>query len=71
MEFLILKVHAKIPVRRHSHPTAVRTVELIRRDLEVLALVNHEVNFRLNDDSKLSHDGRDRSLIMTVPKVRN
>lgn len=56
-------------MRRTSHPNAARTVERIRRDVEILALAHNDVHFRLSDESKLLYDGRDRSLTLAIPKV--
>ncbi|THH05617.1 hypothetical protein EW145_g4664 [Phellinidium pouzarii] len=52
-----------LPIRRRSHPGAARTIELIRRELESLALVFPHVAFSLRDESK------EKSQVLTIPKA--
>ncbi|KAF8138352.1 hypothetical protein EV363DRAFT_1155488, partial [Boletus edulis] len=58
-----------VPVRRQSHPTPNKTIELIRQELEVYALVFPNISFSLQDTSK-TREGHNphKSHILKIPK---
>jgi DNA mismatch repair protein MLH3 len=58
-----------MPVRRLSHPSPVRTLELMRKELSTLALVFTSVSFVLDDISKVQGGPLGRSRILSMPKV--
>ncbi|KIJ37395.1 hypothetical protein M422DRAFT_177918 [Sphaerobolus stellatus SS14] len=58
-----------LPIRRKSHPNTARTLELIRKDLECVALVCPDVSFTLENSGKENVEGKGRGRIMSVPKV--
>ncbi|OCH95920.1 hypothetical protein OBBRIDRAFT_766580 [Obba rivulosa] len=58
-----------LPVRRLSHPPPVRTVELIRKEIEAFALVFPEVSFTLEDTNKAKGGGSRGSRVLTIPKT--
>ncbi|KAF8450650.1 hypothetical protein L210DRAFT_3639716 [Boletus edulis BED1] len=61
-----------VPVRRQSHPTPNKTIELIRQELEVYALVFPNISFSLQDTSK-TREGHNphKSHILKIPKTRS
>ncbi|KAJ3528608.1 hypothetical protein NM688_g7975 [Phlebia brevispora] len=59
-----------LPVRRRSHPSAARTLELVRKELEALALVSPQVSFSLENTNRASRSRPDRGRVMAVPKAR-
>ncbi|KAG6378611.1 carboxyl transferase domain-containing protein [Boletus reticuloceps] len=60
----------QLPVRRQSHPTPNKTIELIRQELEAYALVFPNISFSLQDTSK-TREGHNphKSHILKIPKV--
>ncbi|KAI0751023.1 hypothetical protein C8Q80DRAFT_1099789 [Daedaleopsis nitida] len=58
-----------LPIRRRSHPTPSRTVELIKRDMETLALVFPSVSFSL-DSTQKGKQASDKIRVLTIPKAR-
>lgn len=59
----------QLPIRRNSHPTASKTIELVRREIEALSLICHEVSFSLEDSAKEQQDGAGKGRALTIPKV--
>jgi hypothetical protein len=57
----------QLPIRRLSHPNPVRTVELIRKELETYALVFPNVAFSLENSAKEKENGKGR--ITTINQV--
>ncbi|KZT24590.1 hypothetical protein NEOLEDRAFT_1170128 [Neolentinus lepideus HHB14362 ss-1] len=62
-------VFYNLPVRRMSHPPSTRTLEIVRKDLEQVALMFPEVTFSLEDSKKAENDGWTKGRIMTIPKT--
>lgn len=68
---LWLKRIAQLPIRRRSHPSSARTIELVKREIEVYALVFPDVSFSLESTGKAKENAelRQRSRILTIPRV--
>ncbi|KAA1466641.1 hypothetical protein DENSPDRAFT_766735 [Dentipellis sp. KUC8613] len=62
-------VFYNLPIRRRSHPPPSKTMDLIRREIEVYALVFPNVSFSLEDVHKSRESGLDKGRVMTIPKV--
>lgn len=61
----------QLPIRRLSHTSPARTLELVRKDLESIALVFPHVSFSLENTHK-SDAGRPGSgRIMKIPMVNS
>ncbi|OBZ76731.1 DNA mismatch repair protein Mlh3 [Grifola frondosa] len=58
-----------LPIRRLSHPSPTRTLELIKKDIEAFALVFPHVCFSLKDTRKAKEGGQAKGRVMTVPKT--
>ncbi|KIK67770.1 hypothetical protein GYMLUDRAFT_154647 [Collybiopsis luxurians FD-317 M1] len=58
-----------LPVRRRSHPSTPRTLELIRQEIEIWALIHPGVSFTL-EDSQAKFGGSSRTNVLRIPKVR-
>ncbi|GBE79898.1 hypothetical protein SCP_0211000 [Sparassis crispa] len=58
-----------LPIRRLSHLSPSRTLELIRKDVEAFALVFPQVVFSLENAHKTKEGGCDKGRVMTVPKT--
>lgn len=60
----------QLPVRRQTHPTLNKTIELIRQELEAYALVFPNISFSFQDVNKTkeSHNLH-KSHILKIPKV--
>ncbi|KAJ3975254.1 hypothetical protein EV361DRAFT_889995 [Lentinula raphanica] len=57
-----------LPVRRRSHPSPARTLDLIRTEIESWALMHPEVSFSFeNSQAKLA--GSSKSNILKIPKT--
>ncbi|KAF5393106.1 hypothetical protein D9757_001289 [Collybiopsis confluens] len=57
-----------LPVRRRSHPSASRTLELVRQEVELWALMHPHVSFMLeNSQTKLS--GSSARRILKIPRT--
>ncbi|KAJ6466703.1 hypothetical protein C8R47DRAFT_1179968 [Mycena vitilis] len=55
-----------LPVRRLSHPTAARTLDAVRHEIEAFALVFPSVSFTLEN----THSVRDeKDMLLRIPKV--
>ncbi|TFK85447.1 hypothetical protein K466DRAFT_494735 [Polyporus arcularius HHB13444] len=66
-------VFYNLPIRRRSHPSAARTVDLVRREIETFALVFPDVCFSL-ETSKKGQNGvhvRSKARVLTVPKTQS
>ncbi|RDX53868.1 hypothetical protein OH76DRAFT_1462114 [Lentinus brumalis] len=66
-------VFYNLPIRRRSHPSAARTVDLVRREIETFALVFPNVCFSLST-SKKGQDGvhvRSQARVLTIPKTQS
>ncbi|KAG8218529.1 hypothetical protein J3R82DRAFT_4168 [Butyriboletus roseoflavus] len=61
-----------LPVRRQSHPTPNKTIELIRQEVEAYALVFPNISFSFQDASKTkeSHHPH-KSHVLKIPKTRS
>ena len=66
---LCLYYWEQLPVRRLSHPNPSRTIELIKRELEQLALMHPDISFSLKDESKELSTVPERSRVLVIPKV--
>ncbi|KAI0353061.1 hypothetical protein OH77DRAFT_1554698 [Trametes cingulata] len=60
-----------LPIRRRSHPSTARTIELVKRDLESFALVFPGVCFSLENTHKAKEGihARSKARVLTVPKT--
>ncbi|EMD40424.1 hypothetical protein CERSUDRAFT_130259 [Gelatoporia subvermispora B] len=58
-----------LPVRRFSHPTPARTIELIRKGIETLALVFPEVAFTLENTSKAGDGEARKGRVLAIPRT--
>ncbi|KAI0065990.1 hypothetical protein BV25DRAFT_1797687 [Artomyces pyxidatus] len=58
-----------LPIRRRSHPSASRTAELIRKDIEAFAYVFPGVSFTLDDLHRASGGLFDKGRIVTIPRT--
>jgi len=56
---------AKLPVRRKSHPSASRTHESIKKDIEAFALVFPSIEFSVMSEA----DNDQKKTIICIPKV--
>ena len=65
----------KLPVRRMSHPKPTRTLELVRREIEMFALACPNVGFTLENTAMGLAGGstrdRDPGKVLTLPAVRD
>ncbi|PVF96474.1 hypothetical protein CPB86DRAFT_807713 [Serendipita vermifera] len=57
-----------VPVRRKSHPSPSKSLNIVKRDLKILALVNHHVAFSLVEISQESSGTQDVK-VLTIPKT--
>ncbi|KIL00522.1 hypothetical protein PAXRUDRAFT_129656 [Paxillus rubicundulus Ve08.2h10] len=62
-----------VPVRRLSHPSPNKTIELIRQELEAYALVFPNVSFSFQDSSKTKEGSSNnyKSHILKIPKTHS
>ncbi|KZT71436.1 hypothetical protein DAEQUDRAFT_666030 [Daedalea quercina L-15889] len=58
-----------LPIRRRSHPSAARTLELVRRDIETFALMFPNVAFSVENTHKTRSGTTGSGKVMIVPKV--
>ncbi|KAH9833711.1 uncharacterized protein C8Q71DRAFT_772167 [Rhodofomes roseus] len=58
-----------LPIRRRSHPSAARTLEHIRRDIEPFALMFPNVTFSVENVHKSGNGTSGSGKVMTVPKT--
>jgi len=58
-----------LPIRRLSHPSPSRTIELIRKDIESFALVFPHVSFTLDNAHRSKDGGPGKGRILTIPKT--
>ncbi|TBU47222.1 hypothetical protein BD309DRAFT_856433 [Dichomitus squalens] len=60
-----------LPIRRKAHPNCPRTVELVRRDVEALALVFPDICFAVENVQKTKDATRAKAKtrLLTVPKT--
>ncbi|KAF9238762.1 hypothetical protein BU15DRAFT_88220 [Melanogaster broomeanus] len=59
-----------LPVRRLSHPSPSKTIDIIRQELEAYALVFPDVSISFQDSSKAREGSRHHKLhILKIPKV--
>ncbi|KZT06406.1 uncharacterized protein LAESUDRAFT_759256 [Laetiporus sulphureus 93-53] len=58
-----------LPIRRRSHPSASKTIELVRKDIETFALVSPHVSFTLENLAENKGESSRMSRVMTVPKT--
>lgn len=60
----------QLPVRRQSHPSPNKTIDVIRQELEAYALVFPDVSFSFQDASKSKEcQNPHKSHILKTPKV--
>ncbi|KZV63354.1 hypothetical protein PENSPDRAFT_758036 [Peniophora sp. CONT] len=57
-----------LPIRRTSHPSPAKTLELIRKEIELYAVVFPEVSFKLEDTSR-AHEGSSDARLLSIPKT--
>ncbi|KLO15914.1 hypothetical protein SCHPADRAFT_938373 [Schizopora paradoxa] len=60
-----------LPIRRNAHPNASRTLELVKREVETLALISHNVSFSIEDSAKTLREGSGKGRILTIPKTQS
>ncbi|KAI0082343.1 hypothetical protein K474DRAFT_1585498 [Panus rudis PR-1116 ss-1] len=60
-----------LPIRRLSHPSSQRTLELIRRDVETFALVFPCVSFTVESSRRIREGRTEPMRILAVPKTSN
>ncbi|PCH40853.1 hypothetical protein WOLCODRAFT_99424 [Wolfiporia cocos MD-104 SS10] len=58
-----------LPIRRLSHPSSSKAIELIKRDIETFALMFAHVCFSLEDTNKSKESGLGKGRVLTVPKT--
>ncbi|KAI0774490.1 hypothetical protein C8Q74DRAFT_1317230 [Fomes fomentarius] len=60
-----------LPIRRRSHPNPLRTIELVKKEIEALALVFPSVAFSLESirKGKENCQTRSKTRILTIPKA--
>ncbi|KAI9068501.1 hypothetical protein FKP32DRAFT_1561492 [Trametes sanguinea] len=60
-----------LPIRRRAHPNPIRTLELVKRDIESFALMFPGASFTLDDTSKGrgGAHGRSKIRVLSVPKT--
>ena len=66
---VLLMTFLQLPVRRLSHPSAQRTLELVKKDVEALSLVFPDVSFSLENTNRTARTKQDQGRVLTVPKV--
>ncbi|KAG2156312.1 hypothetical protein DEU56DRAFT_766489 [Suillus clintonianus] len=60
-----------LPIRRQSHPSAAKTIDTIKQELEAYALMFPDVSFTLQDDSKSKDNASSKGHVLRVPKTRS
>ncbi|KAI0340902.1 hypothetical protein BDW22DRAFT_1333807 [Trametopsis cervina] len=60
-----------LPIRRTSHPSPHRTLELVRKEIETFALVFPNVAFNLENTNSNDNLRPERRRIMSVPKTQS
>ncbi|KAG1815665.1 uncharacterized protein BJ212DRAFT_1357867 [Suillus subaureus] len=60
-----------LPIRRQSHPSAAKTIDAIKQELEAYALMFPGVSFTLQDDSKSRENASSKGHVLRVPKTRS
>ncbi|KIM91200.1 hypothetical protein PILCRDRAFT_1386 [Piloderma croceum F 1598] len=58
-----------LPIRRRSHPTPARTLELIRQDIESFALIFPDVSFSLENTNGAHEGSSSKTHITRIPKT--
>ncbi|OSD04616.1 hypothetical protein PYCCODRAFT_1386837 [Trametes coccinea BRFM310] len=60
-----------LPIRRRAHPNPIRTLELVKRDIESFALMFPGVSFTLENTTKArgGAHGRSKIRVLSVPKT--
>ncbi|KZW04185.1 hypothetical protein EXIGLDRAFT_737842 [Exidia glandulosa HHB12029] len=60
-----------LPVRRHSHPSPTRTLELVRREIESYALASPHVSFSLENTAPAGAPSSSKSAgkVLVIPKT--
>lgn len=66
-----LRLFSQLPVRRLSHPSAQKTMELVRRDIERYGLMSPHVSFTLERSTKGKDGQSDQTRVLTVVKARS
>ncbi|KAI0638404.1 hypothetical protein C8Q77DRAFT_1276186 [Trametes polyzona] len=64
-------VFYNLPIRRRSHPNTLRTIEIVKRDIEAFALIFPGVSFSL-ESSRLTKEctyTRSKARILSVPRT--
>lgn len=60
---------SQLPVRRLSHTTPAKTLDIMRKEMETFALVFPHVSFSLENTHKASSGRPDARRIIKIPKV--
>ncbi|EJD53641.1 hypothetical protein AURDEDRAFT_53673 [Auricularia subglabra TFB-10046 SS5] len=60
-----------LPVRRMSHPSVAKTLQLVRREMETYALACPHVAFSLETVSSGAGSSKNAGKVFTVPKARD
>lgn len=60
---------SQLPIRRTSHPSTSRTLELVKKEIEVFALAVPHVSFTLDNAAKVK-EGTGKGRVMTLLPVR-
>lgn len=60
-----------LPVRRHSHPNSAKTLEAIRKNIELISFVCPGIVFTLDDISSVPLKARANTRILTIPKTNS
>ncbi|KAI0727330.1 hypothetical protein C8Q72DRAFT_841248 [Fomitopsis betulina] len=58
-----------LPIRRRSHPSTARTLELVRRDVEAFALMFPGATFSVENTQKAKSGAPGSNKVMVVPKT--
>ncbi|KDQ64416.1 hypothetical protein JAAARDRAFT_187743 [Jaapia argillacea MUCL 33604] len=58
-----------LPVRRRSHPSPTKTLELVRKDLERTALMFPHASFSLEDTTRSRADTSQSGRVLYIPKT--
>ncbi|KAH7887522.1 hypothetical protein F5I97DRAFT_1861022 [Phlebopus sp. FC_14] len=66
----VLDAFFSLPVRRSSHPSPNKTIELIRHEVEAYALVFPIISFSFRDVSRATEGNPNKSHILKIPKTR-
>ncbi|OAX44046.1 hypothetical protein K503DRAFT_730324 [Rhizopogon vinicolor AM-OR11-026] len=60
-----------LPIRRQSHPSPAKTIDTIKQELEIYAVMFPNVSFTLQDDNKSRENDSSKGRVLRVPKTRS